>query len=308
MKPSYIGPFHPSLKLLILLALVIASFFVVFLFGTGISLIIFGRDVLDSLNLDPGNLTDSSVSILKYFQIVNQVGVFIVPAILFAWLNDKDIKGYLRLSFKIDIRFYILGILIIFTLLPLVNWLLEINNDLVLPRSLDGLEQWFREMEEEAALITEAFLKTETITGLVYNLFIVAFLASVAEELLFRGVLVRVFTEWTGNIHAGVILPAVLFSALHLQFYGFLPRVVLGVVLGYLFVRSGSLMVPVLVHFVNNGLAVFIAFLSNRGLINMDVESFGATDNVLLILASLLISFFIMSVIRHLGKRTAQPQ
>lgn len=308
MKPSYIGSFHPSLKLLILLALVIASFFVVFLFGTGMSLIIFGRDVLDSLNLDPGNLTDSSVSILKFFQIVNQLGVFIVPAILFAWLNDKDIKGYLRLSFKTDIRFYIMGILIIFTLLPLVNWLLEINNDLVLPRSLDSLEQWFREMEEEAALITEAFLKTETITGLLYNLFIVAFLASVAEELLFRGVLVRVFTEWTSNIHAGVIIPAVLFSALHLQFYGFLPRMVLGIVLGYLFVRSGSLMVPVLVHFVNNGLAVIIAFLSNRGLINMDVESFGSTDNVLLILASLLISFFIMSVIRHLGKRTALPK
>jgi hypothetical protein len=121
-------------------------------------------------------------------------------------------------------------------------------------------------------------------------------------------VLVRVFAEWTGNVHLGVIIPAILFSALHLQFYGFLPRMVLGIVLGYLFVRSGSLMVPVVVHFVNNGLAVIIAFLSNRGAISMDIESFGATDNVILILASLLISFFIMIVIRHFGKRMAQPQ
>jgi membrane protease YdiL (CAAX protease family) len=303
MKPSYIGPFHPSLKLLILLALVIASFFIVFLFGTGIAMLIFGTDVLQDISLESSDLDPSSVAILKYFQIINQVGVFIVPALLFAWLNDKDVSGYLRMDFKVNIRFYILGILVIFTMLPLVSWLLEINGDLVLPRSLDALELWLRQMEEEAATITEAFLDTSSFVGFLYNLFIIALLASLAEEFLFRGVLVRLFTEWTKNVHLGVVIPALLFSALHLQFYGFLPRFLLGVVLGYLFVRSGTIWVPVLVHFVNNGMAVLLAFLSKRGLITTDIESFGATENVYLILGSLVVSFLIMIYIRILGKR-----
>lgn len=303
MKPSYIGPFHPSLKLLILLALVIASFFIVFLFGTGIAMLIFGIDVLQDISLESSDLDPSSVAILKYFQIINQVGVFIVPAFLFAWLNDKDVSGYLRMDFKVNIRFYILGILVIFTMLPLVSWLLEINGDLVLPRSLDALELWLRQMEEEAATITEAFLDTSSFVGFLYNLFIIALLASLAEEFLFRGVLVRLFTEWTKNVHLGVVIPALLFSALHLQFYGFLPRFLLGVVLGYIFVRSGTIWLPVLVHFVNNGMAVLLAFLSKRGLITTDIESFGATENVYLILGSLVVSFLIMIYIRILGKR-----
>lgn len=303
MRPSYIGTFNPSLKLLILLALVISSFFVVFLIGTGFSMLIFGRDVLDSLVLDSHDLDESSLAILKYFQVVNQIGVFIVPALIFAWLDSTSLKRYLRLNLRSDIRFYVLGILIIFTVLPFINWVLEINSDIIFPRWLDSLEHWLKQMEEEAALITEAFLKTDKVSGLLMNLFIVAFLASVAEELLFRGVLVKLFAEWTGNVHLGVAIPALIFSALHLQFYGFVGRFILGVILGYLFVRSGTLWVPILVHFVNNAMAVIISFLSVKGMIKIDVESFGATEDTLLILASFLVSFGIMLYIRHLGKR-----
>ena len=106
------------------------------------------------------------------------------------------------------------------------------------------------------------------IGDLVVNLIIVALLAAVGEELLFRGSMQNIFLEWTKNKHAAVWITAVLFSALHAQFYGFLPRMLLGVVLGYLYIWSGSLWLSMLFHFLNNGLAVLFSYLIAKGTIS----------------------------------------
>ena len=129
------------------------------------------------------------------------------------------------------------------------------------------------------------------------NLLMVAVLAAVGEELIFRGILVKLFREWTGNIHLAVIIPALLFSTLHLQFYGFFGRLALGIILGYLFVWSGSLWVPIAVHFLNNAMAVIVSSLDHRGLISTDLESFGSSQNIYVIAGSFLLLIFSMSVI-----------
>jgi len=96
------------------------------------------------------------------------------------------------------------------------------------------------------------------------------------EELLFRGVVQRILTEMTRNHHWGIWLSAALFSALHLQFFGFIPRLLLGAIFGYLLVWSGSLWLPILAHFVNNAGAVIALWLSGKGVISPAVEEFGA--------------------------------
>jgi membrane protease YdiL (CAAX protease family) len=161
--------------------------------------------------------------------------------------------------------------------------------------------------EEEAQQLTDAFLVTDRVGGFLFNLLMIAVVAAIGEELIFRGILVRLFKEWTNNVHVAVFLPALIFSALHLQFYGFLPRLVLGIFLGYLFVWTGSLRVPIIIHFLNNAFAVVLAFLDSRGILQIDVEQVGSSGNPWVILISLLLSLAVLiNVFMHERRKLNQ--
>ena len=163
--------------------------------------------------------------------------------------------------------------------------------------------------ELQAKILTEAFLDGDTITGLLVNIIIVAVLPAIGEELLFRGVLIRLFDQMVKNIHIAVLISSVIFSAIHLQFYGFLPRLMLGMLLGYMFVFTRSLWVPIIVHFVNNAASAIVYFLYNNGTSKIPMEEFGASSNVVYVIGSLLITLWLMTVIyqkedanRHSGR------
>lgn len=289
--------FPPYLQLLGLLVVVLTTGLLVMAVGTGVGMIIFGKDVLQVLS-QAGSLDDpATVAALKYFQVVNQFGVFILPAILFVFLTDDDMPGYLRFRGSWKPTATLLGVVLIIVSLPLNQWLALLNESVSLPSFLDGVEKWMMAKEAEAEDLTNAFLSSTSVGGLLFNLFMVAALAAIGEELIFRGILVRIFREWTGNVHLAVILPALLFSAMHLQFYGFLPRTLLAVFLGYLFVWTGSLKVPVVVHFVNNALAVFIAFMDQRGWIDADFEQVGSSENPWVIGGSIVLTLAVLWII-----------
>jgi membrane protease YdiL (CAAX protease family) len=275
----------------------IVTFLVVLALGVALSIPFFGRALLDDIAAFSDYTDPQIIYALKYFQIINQIGVFIVPAILFVVLTDDDIKGYLNLD-KGSGRFStIFGFIVLAVSLPFINWLVAINGEMHLPAYLSGVESWMRSAEDNARKLTDAFLATDTWGGFLVNLVMIAGLAAIGEELIFRGILVRLFGEWTRNVHLSVIIPAFLFSALHLQFYGFFGRLMLGIILGYLFVWSGSLWVPITVHFLNNAMAVIISFLDQRGIISTDLESFGSSQNILVITGSFILMVFTMGMI-----------
>ncbi|GAF80710.1 unnamed protein product, partial [marine sediment metagenome] len=149
--------------------------------------------------------------------------------------------------------------------------------------------------EENAREITEAFLQISGTRELLVNLFMIAILPAVGEELLFRGVFQRIFIEWTKNIHIGIFLAAFFFSTLHFQFYGFFPRLMLGIFFGYLLVWSNTIWLPVLAHFVNNGAAVIFYYLFHNKIINDDIETIGTNLESLtyVIISTLLVSLLI---------------
>lgn len=287
----------PYLKIMALIMVMIVTFLIVLALGVTISIPIFGSGILESLASFSDYSDQNIVAALKYFQIVNQVGVFIAPAIIFVILTDDDFSGYLNLNGGNRWLSIMFGFILLVISMPFINWLVQINNNVHLPAYLSRIESWMRNSEDTAQKLTDAFLATKTLRGLSVNMVMVGILAAVGEELIFRGILVRLFREWTGNIHLAVIIPALLFSALHLQFYGFFGRLVLGIVLGYLFVWSGSLWVPITVHFLNNAMAVVVSFLDQRGLISTNLDSFGTSDKVSVISGSFLLTIFTMSVI-----------
>jgi uncharacterized protein len=277
--------------------IMIVTFLVVLAIGVALSLLFFGPGLLENLAALSDYSDPHMVIALKYFQIVNQVGVFIAPAILFVILTDDNFRGYLSLDRGLKKFSIFFGFIVLVVSLPFINWLVQINSEMHLPGFLSGIEDWMRRSEDTAQRLTNAFLLTASWPGLIVNLLMIAGLAAIGEELIFRGILVKLFRNWTNNVHLGVIIPAILFSALHLQFYGFFGRLLLGIILGYLFVWSGSLWVPIFVHFLNNAMAVVISFLSNRGDVTTNLDTFGSSDNIMVITGSLILMIFTMSLI-----------
>lgn len=193
------------------------------------------------------------VNVAKLIQAISSILLFIVPPFLFARFTFTGNYGYF-LGFRNaeKANMYILAILGILLAMPFVIWLGHLNEAIPLPEKLN-------KMEEETAKQLVAILKAKSTWDIVVNVFIIALLPAVGEELFFRGALQRVVIQLTRNPWAGIILTAVLFSALHLQFSGFLPRMFLGIVLGAFYWFSGSIYTSMIAHFTNNAVQVIAA-------------------------------------------------
>ncbi|MGC9470713.1 MAG: CPBP family intramembrane glutamic endopeptidase [Bacteroidales bacterium] len=264
-------------RLLISLVIILGSFLVFSVIGTLLAMLVYGAEpgmILEGLS-DPDD--PHIPDMLRFLQVVQSLGLFIIPSLLLAYLLSSHPGHFLGFRHRPGWPVWITGGLVLIVAIPLINVLAEWNMAVRFPDFLEGVEEWMRSREEEASRLTEAFLEFERPGGLWISLLIVAIIPALGEELLFRGVVQRLFTEWWRNVHAAVIVTAVLFSALHLQFFGFVPRMLMGIWFGYLLVWSGTLWLPILSHFLNNAVIVVFYFLMERGMVNSDIEHIGAT-------------------------------
>ena len=220
-----------------------------------------------------------TISLLKFFQIFQAIGVFIIPPFIIAWFLDPDPVLVLKCLKRPEIRSLLFVVTIIFISNPLINWLTELNSKLSLPGWLHGLEIWMQNTENQANKITTAFLSDTSIKLLVLNLVMVAILPAIGEELLFRGIVQQLFKKITRNSHSAIWISAAIFSAIHLQFFGFLPRLLLGAMFGYMLEWSGTLWLPIMAHFTNNAIAVIAYYLMNKELIGNGIEKTGTSSD-----------------------------
>jgi len=234
-----------------------------------------------------------SLSLLKYFQIIQSIGLFIIPPVIIAYYLDGKPSVYLKYKTFPFFKSILIVIAIIYFADPLINWLTELNSKLILPQWMNGVQTWMQDSEDQADKITKAFLATQSISDLLLNLFMIGLLPAVGEELLFRGVVQQLFKKLTKNAHAAIWISAAIFSALHVQFFGFLPRMVLGAMFGYMLEWSGTLWLPIIAHFVNNATAVIAYYLAEKGIIGSDIEKIGTPSNgtSYLVLVSLICLF-----------------
>ncbi|MFN5705530.1 MAG: lysostaphin resistance A-like protein [bacterium] len=258
-------------SILILLSLIIAGTLVGSILAMLLIEPILGITVMGNtevLNIYSNN--PATPMALKFFQLFQVFFSFIVPAHLFArFHSNKQSAEYLKLNSTPTIHF-VLAALLIFLISPLISFLNEINQNIHLPSSMANIENTFKALEEKSKVATELFLQVNSTADFIVNFFIVAILAAVSEELIFRGVLQRLMGTVVRNIHLNIFICASIFSAFHLQFYGFLPRLALGLLLGYSFHFSKSLWVPILIHFLNNGTAVVFDLLYKRNLTSLN--------------------------------------
>jgi membrane protease YdiL (CAAX protease family) len=296
----------PFPQLMFAAFVIIASFLFFMLLSFVAAIPLFGLDSVMSIP-SASNLSDpENIKMLKYFQVVQSVGLFIVPPIILGWLFNGNIAKYLNLHKNVNGVSVLLVTLLIIFALPLINFIGEWNNQMQFPEWLRSVEQWMQNAEENAAELTEAFLKVDTTGGLIFNLFMIAFLPAIGEELLFRGVIQRIFTKMTKNYHWGIWISAILFSALHIQFYGFVPRMLLGVLFGYLLIWSGSMWLPIIAHFANNGFAVVAIYMVDKNIVNPKVESIGSSpDEFVAIGFSLAVVVLLMWLLKKENRKNA---
>ena len=137
--------------------------------------------------------------------------------------------------------------------------------------------------------MTEFLTTFDSFIKIIVGLIVIAVVAGIGEELIFRGLIQRKFYKGLNNPHLAICGAAIIFSAIHMQFYGFLPRMMLGALFGYLYLWTGNLWVPIAAHIFNNGFAVVMFYLSHIGVIGVDIEEL-ETFPIPAVIASLFLS------------------
>ncbi|MCB0639409.1 MAG: CPBP family intramembrane metalloprotease [Lewinella sp.] len=191
---------------------------------------------------------------VRWFNLLAHLGAFTLGSLATAWLAYRG--GWLRNTYlntwpRLQALPYILWLLLGgFFLMQLIYWL---NRQLPLP-------DWMWDMENQQNWLVEQVIRMESPLEFLLTLLVAAVAPAFGEELLFRGLIQPQLRRWAGSVHLAVWVTAALFSAIHLQFAGFIPRLLLGAMLGYLLVWTGSLWAPILAHFLFNGVQIVTVY------------------------------------------------
>ena len=290
---------HPGYQFLLLIGLLIFSLIVGTIGGMIIISVKYGFATFNYIVQE--NLTAPNVSTAIWIlQFLGTTLPILVTPLIFAYFIVEQPDEYLKNSFDFP---WLLIVLVFATMLlcnPLIEFLGNLNAKMVLPKFLHGVQEWMRKSEDDTKKLSDLMLQMNTFWNMIFDLLFIGLLTAIVEEFLFRGAMQTIFIRWFNNKHVAVWTTAILFSAFHMEFFGFLPRVLLGVLFGYFAVYSGSIWPAVWGHFVNNGTAVVVTYLFQHKLINVspdDEHSFTSIGYVI----SAVITVFLLVVYRNIA-------
>ena len=271
MLKKPVNQLSPATQFAIFLGLSVGIVILFNLLGVAVIIAIYGLNLFKELTR--GNFSDPQLPQALYIlQIISTtIPLFLAP-VIFARFIVKDPLAYLKPYFRSPVSLFVVAFFVMLISAPLIEYLSNINQQMVLPRFLSGLERWMKDSEEQAQKLTAAILKMNTVWDMLKNVLLIGLLTAIAEEFMFRGVLQTIMLRWTKNTHAAIWITAALFSAFHMEFYGFLPRMLLGGLFGYFVAWSGSIWPAIWGHFLNNGTAVIATYLFQQKKIKLNPD------------------------------------
>ena len=282
----------------------IVSLVIVFVIGAPLFylLILAGSFIFNS---DPGVLGDPFIEIglkeagfIKYSLMVQEISFFIVPAVIILKKHNPGYQGSIMSINTLRINNLFLVIILAFCTFPVTGFAGQLNSGMVLPEWLSGVGEWMRDKEDYADHLLDLIMTPETFAGMLLNILIIAALPAISEELIFRGVFQKIFQNIFRSAHISVWFTSFLFSAIHLQFYGFLPRFILGLIFGYLFLWSRNLWFPVIAHFINNAVPVAGAYIKGWEAVNAPSDE-GFWKQITIVMFSLVAAIIILARLRQ---------
>lgn len=275
---------HPLLKVIFFGCIVVMLVATSAGIGIALSSAVCGSPISDLKSITSEPFDDVKICALRIINATNQIVGFLGASLLFVLLMGRETVNGFWMRFP-NKTILLVPFLALFSL-PLIQAAFEINNSIIPPGSF--LENLIKPSEDNLAKMTEVLLTMHSFSEYLIMLFIVAVLPALAEEFVFRGVVQSQLAKTFKNIHVGIWTSAFVFSFIHFQFYGFLPRLLLGAFFGYLLVHTGSIWSSVLAHFINNAMAVTAAYLAGSAAVG-EAQLEEATLNPLLLLLSALI-------------------
>lgn len=267
--PTYSGSY--SRDLLLLGGITIVALALSNLLGMAFLSFYYGKDIAGEGILHILEHTDD-LNGIRWFQMANTIVVFLVSAMAYARMAGGRVAHYLTIDKLPPLRDAWMMPGMVFSFFPILALMYFFNQQIPVPEFAKGLEEWIHEMEAQSEMFIKALLQSTDTSTLVMNMVLIAVLPAICEEIFFRGALMKVLYGMTRDIHKAILISAIIFSFFHFQFLGFLPRLALGILFGYLFWWSGSIWTPILAHLINNGWQVFAAYLYYKGDSDLNIE------------------------------------
>ena len=287
------------LKLLIGASLWFISFSLFSLIGIGIASAFTGLKFSDIQAMNPGIHSSTFTLGLKIIQLFEDIGMFVVPALFLPFIFfQKGPASFIGFKSQSTLLLMLLAILLILCIQPLISITGYLNEMVRLPGFLSGLEQEIRDMENKNQAMMQQFLNMHGPGDFIINIFIVAVLPAFAEELFFRGFVQRSLQHWMRNENLAVIFAALIFSFIHFEFYGFVPRFLLGLLMGYAYLWSGDLKIAMLIHFTNNFFDLSLSYFMKQDVKTSGAEPVPGFPQILFLLSSMILLAFLLYVFK----------
>jgi membrane protease YdiL (CAAX protease family) len=248
---------------------ILAVFLLVKLLGSGQEMA--SMEIINTLIRSPQEVPNGWYALLL-LQATAHISTYLIPPLLYwHYIERRRLTDFQTRPFTPPVLWG-LTLIVVVAFMPFNSLIIEWNAGMTLPDALSGVELWMRNQEDQLARLTEFMTAFDTPIQFGVAMLVIGILPAIGEEVLFRGVLQRKLTEHWVNPHLAIWVAAALFSAIHVQFYGFLPRLLLGALFGYLYYWSGSLLIAIFAHFVNNGVMVLMLYLYQRKLVDYNIE------------------------------------
>jgi len=212
------------------------------------------------------NAPSSQKNFIKAALNISHLCTFILPSLIFLWWTyGRNWKKAANLSNAPNLVTGLLGSVLLLAAFPFVQFIFSLNKKLPLP-------DWAVEQEALINTTIQHLLYVQSTPDLLLNLLTIAILPAIGEELLFRGIIQSNIEKGTKNFHLAIWLTALIFSFIHFQFQGFIPRVLLGALLGYLFVWSRNLWIPIIAHLIYNASQILLQYFHQKGVLGMNLN------------------------------------
>lgn len=283
-----------GIVLIVLAFFILGDYFALFIISKVYGIQLSGIEAL--INSPEPN--DKTQHLLLKLQGVKALFSFLIFPILYILFFKKYLKDYINIQTSYFLLFLLLAPLTLFILMPFIGFLVHVNKSFHLPEALKHIEEWMLKTEKQNEALTKMMVFYDNRQEFILIFLVVAILPAIGEELLFRGILQNELMISFKNPHVGIWLASIIFSALHFQFFGFLPRLALGVLFGYMYYWSGNFLVPVFLHFLNNGLTFIMMNLYQRKAIDFDIDNTQTLSPSGIIISILLSSLILFQCYR----------
>jgi membrane protease YdiL (CAAX protease family) len=289
------------MQLLIFGGLTVGILFLAFTLGISIVARINHMSVMQIASMSPADYARPELAgVIKGLLIVQDIGIFLLPPLVYAYLADPRPLAYMGIKSPQKNSFFLVALIIMIAGYFTVEFLGMINQSIVtlLPKTT---QKWVESGEENANGMLENILSIKGPASLMMAIFMVGALPAIGEELFFRGILQKLFIQIFKSAWPGIIFTGFLFSAFHMQFLGFLPRMALGIILGALYWYSGSILTSMLGHFIFNTINILLIYLK---LADLDSKSGAGMVFSLIGLVCLILVVFLLNYLRKKSTTT----